>query len=127
MNRLLGLAASRPQLLADHAQAYAEMAAVQIERLMADWTQRALLGALAIGAALVAAMLAGVAILWWSAATVSQTPASWVLLATPSVPALIAACCAVALRVRRPNGALDAVRQQLQADLLVWRAGGSSA
>jgi hypothetical protein len=38
---LLHLIATRPQLLADHAEAYAELVAVEIDCMSATWTRRA--------------------------------------------------------------------------------------
>lgn len=125
MNPWLHLVANRPHLLAEHAQAYAELAAAQIAGVSADWKARALLIALASGSLLVAATLAGVSLLLWS--VTAQPPASpWVLIATPAVPAVLAACCLVALRLRRPRASAGALRQQFEADLLIWRTGVAS-
>jgi hypothetical protein len=126
VNPWLHLVANQPQLLAEHAQAYAELAAAQIAAVSADWKQRALLVALAAGGLLVAAILGGVAVLLWSVTAAPQSASHWILAATPAVPAAVAAACLVALRLRHPRASANALRQQFDADLLVWRAGAAS-
>jgi hypothetical protein len=126
VNPWLHLVANQPQLLAEHAQAYAELAAAQIAAVSADWKQRALLVALAAGGLLVAATLGGVAVLLWSVTAAPQSASHWVLVTTPAVPAAVAVACLVALRLRRPRGSANALRKQFEADLLVWRAGVAS-
>ena len=72
MNPWLHLVADQPHLLAEHAQAYADLAAVQIAGVSADWKQRALLIALASGGLLLAATFGGVALMLWSVAAAPQ-------------------------------------------------------
>ena len=123
MNPWLHLVANQPHLLAEHAQAYVDLAAVQIAGVSADWKQRALLIALASGGLLLAATFGGVALMLWSVAAAPQSASHWILVATPALPAAVAAYCLVALRLRRPRDSTNALRRQFEADLLIWRAG----
>jgi hypothetical protein len=116
---LLHLVANQPQLLADHAQAYAELAVVQAARLSADWKRRVLLAALTLCGLVVASVLAGVALMLWSVMPAIQP--SWILIATPAVPAGLAACCLVALRRQRTDDPALDLWQQIKADMQVLR------
>jgi ABC-type Co2+ transport system permease subunit len=120
MHPLLHLVANQPQLLADHAQAYAELAAVQVARLSADWKRRVLLAMGTLCGLVVASVLAGVALMLWSVMPAVQP--SWILIATPVVPAVLAACCLVALRRQYPDAAAHNLWQQVKADMRVLRA-----
>jgi biotin transporter BioY len=119
MHPLLHLVANQPQLLADHAQAYAELAAVQVARLSADWKRRVLLAVATLCGLVVASVLGGVALMLWSVMPAVQP--SWILIATPTVPALLAACCLVVLRRQYPDAAAQNLWQQIKADLQVLR------
>lgn len=119
MHPLLHLVANQPQLLADHAQAYAELAAVQVARLSADWKRRVLLAAATLCGLVVASVLGGVALMLWSVMPAVQP--SWILIATPTLPALLAACCLVVLRRQYPDAAAQNLWQQVKADLQVLR------
>jgi hypothetical protein len=88
---LIKLLASRPQLLARHAGAYAELAALQAGETMRLLRLRALLTAGAAAAGVVGAALAGVALLLLAAVPLQQMPAPWLLAAAPAVPLLLAA------------------------------------
>ena len=120
MHPLLHLAANQPQLLADHAQAYVELAAVQVARLSADWKLRAPLATGTLCGLVVASVLAGVALMLWSVMPPAQ--AGWILIATPTVPAVLAACCLVVLRRQYPDAAAQNLWQQVKADLQALRA-----
>ena len=60
---LLRLVATQPQLLADHAEAYAGLVADEIGKTGAVWKQRVLLGAIALSLIAVAMVLGGVALI----------------------------------------------------------------
>ena len=117
---LLHLLSAQPQLLVDHAKAYADLAADELGRSAALWKRRALLQAAALCAALVAAVLAGVALMLWSLVPASTVQSPWVLLATPLPPLALALICGWAgLGPVRAN-AWPGLRQQVKADLALW-------
>ena len=119
MHPLYHLIATRPQLLADHAEAYAELVAVEIDRMSATWTRRALLNALALCGLSVALALAGVALMLWAAMPALPAQAPWVLIVVPLLPLAAVVGCLVAGQRGGQHGAFDILRQQVKADLLM--------
>lgn len=82
MHPLLGVLATRPQLLAEHAQAYAELPQASSARM-----RQARLKGLALLGLLTAVLPAGVASLLWAAVPLSSMPNPW-LLPGPAPPAI---------------------------------------
>ena len=77
MHPLLHLIATRPQLLAEHAQAYAELVSTELPRASAAWKRQALLNTLAWLGFLAALLLGGVALMLWASLPLSSMPAPW--------------------------------------------------
>lgn len=127
MHPLLNLIATRPQLLAEHAQAYADLVADELPRAASDWKRQALLNLLALLAFLAALLLAGMALMLWGALPNTSMPAAWLLLVVPllSLMAAIALFIAAQLGARRRGH--SELRQQLQADLALLRAATAAA
>lgn len=118
---LLQLIATQPQLLADHAEAYAELMASEIGAVSAVWKRRAVLNAVALCCLVVAAILAGVALMLWAVIPAAQMQAPWVLIAAPLPPAAAALWCLMAARVQGGGGAFENLRRQLAADMVMLR------
>jgi uncharacterized membrane protein YqjE len=118
---LLQLLAMRPQVLADHAAAYADLAEAEIDVASTAWRRFALLKACAFCAVGTAAVLAGVALMLWVVTPEVQNHALWVLWATPLIPALAAAACLSGMRQVQHASAFGSLRKQLRADLLMLR------
>jgi hypothetical protein len=117
--------ATRPELLAEHAGAYAELAAAEAAAAAASWKRGAVLAAVAGGAALLALVWAGVALLLWGALPAGTMPRPWLLWAVPGVALLLALACAAALRRRTTAPAFGLLREQWAADRALWqRAAG---
>ena len=117
---LLRLVATQPELLADHAEAYAGLVSEEIGKTAAAWKKRALVNAIALGSLAVSVVLIGVALMLWAVIPVTTMVAPWALIATPAVPALIAVICAVIGRSRGTDAFAD-LKQQLAADLSMLR------
>jgi hypothetical protein len=100
-------------LLADHARLCRNVQAALVCRLETPLAAAALCGLV------VASVLAGVALMLWSVMPAVQP--SWILIATPTVPAVLAACCLVALRRQYRDAAAQNLWQQIKADLQVLR------
>ena len=77
MHPLLALLATRPQLLVDHAQAYAELFNEEFALARAAWRRQVLLFAVALCCLGVAAVLAGVATLLWFTTAGCHTVVPW--------------------------------------------------
>ena len=124
MHPLLALIATRPQLIAAHAEAYAALAAAELGEASTGWQRRLLLGAIALCSAGVAAVLAGVALMLWAVILPTADLARALLIATPLVPALLALGCGLAARGDgRPS--FTVLRQQVKADLRMLREAGA--
>jgi len=121
MHPLLRLVASQPQLLVDHAEAYAELATVEIGQVSADWTRRVVMNAAGLCGLGVAAVLAGVALMLWAVLPLPGTPASWALIVVPLLPFAAALGCLGLARSRGHGAAFDALRRQVRADLAMLR------
>lgn len=121
MHPLLRLVASRPQLLVDHAEAYAELATVEIGQVSADWTRRVVLNAVGLCGLGVAAVLAGVAFMLWAALPAAGMQASWILVMVPLLPFAGALGCLGLAQGRGHRVAFDALGRQLRADLAMLR------
>ena len=110
---------TQPGLFAEHAGAYAELAAAEAQQLGAHWKRQLLLAAAAGLCALVGLLLAGMAVLLAAAVPATSMPAAWALWVVPALP-LAAAASAGALLWRMQSVAAFAVlRGQIAADALL--------
>jgi uncharacterized membrane protein YqjE len=114
--------ATQPELLAEHAGAYAELAAVEVAGLGARLRRQALLVGVALLAASVALGMLGVAVMLAAVIPVSQMPAPVLLWSVPALPALLAAGCVFALRASGNGDSFATLKQQWAADRELWRA-----
>jgi hypothetical protein len=122
MAALLNLVVNRPQLLTEHADAYASLVASEVGRWSALWQRRALLRLLAAGSALVALVLAGVALMLWSVLPGGvPAQAAWALIGVPALALAIAVACLLAAPPPAERSAFDVIRQQIDADLALLR------
>lgn len=111
----------RPELLAEHAGAYVDLASAEADVLARGLGRRALLVAAAGGCALLFVMLAGVAALLAAALPLAAMPAPWLLLAVPALPLLAALACTAALQRQAATPAFPNLREQLATDLRLVR------
>ena len=126
MKSLLRLIANQPDLLVEHAQAYAELVSAQTTQVCAAWKRQALQGAVGLCLLGVGGVLAGVALMLWAVLAVAPGPALWVLVAVPLVPLSGALGCLAAARRPAEGDAFAGVREQLQADLAMLRQEGAT-
>ncbi len=125
MHPLLELLVGRPQLLADHAQAYGALFAEELGEARAALQRWALWRAVTLCSLFSAAILAGMALMLWAMLPASPMQLSWVLMVTPMLPLLVAV---VSWPLARKNGTLplfNLMRAQIHADkamLLAARA-----
>lgn len=122
---LLHLITTRPQLLVEHAQAYAELANADLDVVASAWKRQIRLAATALCAAAVALVLAGVALMLWAVIPAAQIEAPWALVAAPLVPALLALWCVLAARAEGARQAFGNLKEQMRADLLMLREVGA--
>ena len=123
MHPALSLLATQPQLLAEHAQAYAALVGQEAGLAYNTWRRRVLLYGLALCGLGVAAVLAGVATLLWF--TVTPPPSAvGVLLAVPALPLLFAVICLLMARQPADATPFASLRRQVNEDMSMLRAAG---
>lgn len=121
MHPLFHLIATRPQLLADHAEAYAALVAAEAPRISAAWKRTALLNVLALCSLVLGLGLTGVALMLWAVIPEAATRAPWVLVAVPLLPLAAALALGVAAQRGSERDAFDQLRQQVKADIAMLR------
>lgn len=120
LHPLLRLALARPDLLADHAGAYAELAVVSAREALSEWQARVVGWALLAAGLLLCLAFGGVALMLYGA--VASPPTPWLLWAVPLAPAALA-LLGWWLARRRGNGSRTAsVAEQFKADLALLKA-----
>ncbi len=121
MHPLLRIVGADPQLLVDHAEAYAALIAADIGSTASAWKVRALWHAAAAVSLVVSINMLGVAIMLWAVTPGSTQRAALVLAAVTLAPLCAAVLCAIAARRTRSTPHFDNLQQQLSADLLMLR------
>lgn len=121
MHPLLKLIATEPQLLADHAEAYASLVSAEVGAAALVWRRRAMLEAAALAAFGVAAVLAGVALMLWAVIPPADIRAPWALIAAPVLPLLAGLLCKVTAGSPSDAGGLATLRGQVRADIALLR------
>ena len=121
--------ASRPDLLADHAGAYAALAQVELGDAARRWRRRLLGWAVAAVLGLLALGLGGVALLLAAALPTAQMPAAWVLVALPGGLAVLALALVFwQWRQGRSQAVFDTAlwREQWAQDQALWQEAARS-
>ena len=77
---------TQPGLFAEHASAYAELAAAEAQQLGTRWKRQLLLAVAAGLCGLIGLALAGMALLLAAAVPAESMPAAWALWVVPAVP-----------------------------------------
>ncbi len=126
MQPILRLIASQPELLVEHARAYAELVSAQTGQAMSGWRRQAVLGALGLCLLGVAAVLGGVALMLWAMLPAVPGQATWALLAVPLPPLVASLACLAAARRTAEGDAFALVREQVLADLAMLRQAGAT-
>lgn len=118
---LLHLIATQPHLLADHAEAYADLLGEEIGSASALWKRRAVLNAVALCSLGVSAVLGGVALMLWAVIPPADIQATWALIVAPLLPLAVAVACLLAAKANPQAGSFDNVRRQVKADVAMLR------
>lgn len=122
INPLLKTLFTQRELLAEHAGAYAELAAVEMAGLGTRLRRQALLLGVCLLAGALAIGMAGVAVMLAAAMPSSTMPSPLVLWCVPALPALVAAGCGWALYASTSDDSFATLKQQWAADRELWRA-----
>jgi uncharacterized membrane protein YqjE len=125
LHPVVHLLATRPQWLAEHAEAYGELAAAELSDAAAHGLRSLLLAAVALCALGVALTLAGMAAMLWAVTPLVPPASFWLLIATPALPLLVALACLLARRLAQRDDLFAVLVQQLRADLALLRQAGA--
>ena len=126
MHPLLTLLATRPQLLVDHAQAYAGLFHEEFGQSFTAWRRWAMLQAVALCCLSVAAVLGGVAVMLWAVTPPLLVHEPWILWAMPLLPLLVAITCVWMASRQNPTDAFGNLGRQMGADMAMLRAAESA-
>ena len=121
MHILLKFFQMQPRLLADHMQAYGELIAAEFGDASATLLKRMIVGCAGLLCLLVAAVLAGVALLLCAVTTAAQIQAPWALVVVPLVPLVASVACVAWVLAQQPLRPLAHLRIQARADLDMLR------
>lgn len=119
---LFRLLLSRPQMLAEHVGAYAELASAEAAEAAVVLRTRTLLAVAAVVCGLLGLGLAGVALLLLAALPSTQMPMPWLLALVPLVPLALGLACWQAARRQPPAPAFSLLRRQVALDAALLRA-----
>jgi uncharacterized membrane protein YqjE len=118
---LFRLIASRPQMIADHVEAYSDLLAEEVGQTTTALKKRVTLGAIGLANGAVAIVLAGVALMLWAVTPVDRMNAPWALIAVPGVPAILCIWCVFAMRAASIENSFKNLRAQFAADAAMLR------
>ena len=121
LHPLLHLIATKPHLLGEHVEAYAELVGLEVGRTAKCWKARVALYGAAVFLLTVGAVLAGVALLLWAVIPTVSMQAHWLLLVVPLVPLLVSALCVFRARAEPQHPPFDTLKSQVSADLAMLR------
>lgn len=117
--RLPTLLTERPELLMNHALAYAALAKGEIESAKREWIRRIVAGAIALAAALAFTVLAGVALMLDVTAQ-PHVGMAWVLYAVPG-SMLVVALVSLGVALSKGQPKPISLSEQLQLDMQAFR------
>ena len=123
---LLALLARQPQLLMDHAQAYAGLINVEFMLAYASWRRRSLWLVIALICLATAVVLGGCALMLWAITPGLDSFGQRVLLLTPLLPFVGALACWGIAASQVSVNPLTNLALQVNADVALWRAAHAS-
>lgn len=113
--------ASRPELLAEHAGAYVDLAAAEVDVAARQVRTRAALMAASLACGALGVGLAGTALLLLAVTPLQEMPAPWALLAAPAVPLGAALGLWWAQGRKSVDLHFSALREQVALDRQLWQ------
>lgn len=112
---------SKPELLAEHAVAYVELASAEVGAAARQAKTRAAMAAASLACGALGVGLAGTALLLLAVIPVGDMPAPWALAAAPAVPLAASIGLWWDQRRRAVDLSFSAVREQLLLDRGLWQ------
>lgn len=111
-------------LLIEHVRNYAALFSEQAKQLLADFRNKIILGILCLCFALISVILSGVGLMLWAVLPSTDLKVSWILVATPLIPAAIAVWCGW-MASRNGGDAFSELKRQVNEDVKLFQQKGS--
>jgi hypothetical protein len=124
MHPLVRLAASRPQMLAEHAAAYVELFAEEATTVATHVKRQVSLQLIGVGLLAVGVILGGVAVMLWASFPTLNSP--WALALTPCVPILAGAVALRSASSKSARNPFAPLQRQLAADAAMLKHAGEA-
>jgi len=118
---LLHLIATKPQLLGDHVEAYAELVGAEVGKTSKMWISRVVFFAVAAFLLSTGLVFVGVALMLWAVVPPDSMNLPWLLVVVPLVPLIAGAFCIMKARTHPDQTPFETVKQQLSADMAMLR------
>ena len=122
MHPLVRLAASRPQMLAEHAAAYVELLAEEATTAATLVKRQVSLQLIGVGLLAVGVILGGVALMLWASFPALNSP--WALALTPCIPILAGAIALHSASSKSARDPFAPLQRQLAADAAMLKRAG---
>lgn len=122
---LLSALFREPQWIAEHAEAYTDLVACELEAMQTQWTAKAVWWVVAGATGLCGVLFAGIALMLWATVPVPAPPNQplWLLIVVPAVMLAIAAFAAWRASNHPKRAAFSELRAQWKEDLALVREG----
>ena len=118
---LLTLIATKPHLLGDHVEAYAELVGAEVGKTSKMWMMRVVYGVAAAFLLTTFVTFTGVAIMLWAVVPADSMNVPWLLVLVPLVPLVGGIVCLVLAKSHPAQNAFQTVKDQLSADMQMLR------
>ena len=118
---LLQLIATKPQLLGDHVEAYAELVGAEVSKTSKMWISRVVSGLAAALLLTIFLVFTGVALMLWAVVPTDSMNVPWLLVVVPLVPLVAAIVFGLKARAHPEQNAFQTVKEQLSADMAMLR------
>ena len=118
---LLHLIATKPQLLGDHVEAYAELVGAEVGATSKMWISRIVFYAVSLFLLSAGLIFAGVALMLWAVVPPDNMNWPWLLIVVPLVPLIAAAFCIMKARSQADRKPFETVKKQLSEDMAMLR------
>ena len=119
---LIRLLVTKPHLLSDHVEAYAQLVGEEVGKVSMMWVWRIVFGASAAVLGLIGIAYLGIALMLWGAADPSsEMRHPWLLFLVPLVPLAAAGFCVWRAQAKPDHDGFAVVKEQLNADMAMLR------
>jgi Na+/pantothenate symporter len=114
--------AKNPEILADHAEAYTDLIAESLKRMMSQWRRRAVCDVAIVFCMMLSVLFAGVAAMLWGTSAGLNYQGQWLLIGIPVLPLIVAfGLWQVSSKRAYSTDAIEVINKQVRADLAVLR------